>query len=179
MLTLEQILDDVLIARIQAGDGSAAERLVARYQPPLRYFLIRLLGPGESPDDMLQEVWLSVFRQIRRLKTRESFSVWLYRIARNRAYDSLRRRRRFEALPDDRTESRDGDDEFTAEDAAAVHQGLDALSHEHREVLLLRFLEEMSYEDIAAVTGCTLGTVKSRIHYAKLLLRREMEASNA
>jgi RNA polymerase sigma-70 factor (ECF subfamily) len=66
-------------------------------------------------------------------------------------------------------------DDFSAEDAEHVHTALGLIAPEHREVLLLRFVEEMSYEDIARVTGCQLGTVRSRIHYAKRALRRVME----
>ena len=63
-------------------------------------------------------------------------------------------------------------------DAQQIHHGLDVLSPEHREVLVLRFLEDLSYHDIAAVTGCELGTVKSRIHYAKLMLRQAIGEMN-
>jgi RNA polymerase sigma-70 factor (ECF subfamily) len=68
-----------------------------------------------------------------------------------------------------------GDEGFAEEDARRVHAALDKLSAGHREVLLLRFIEDLSYEEIAQVTGCHIGTVRSRIHYAKRLLRREME----
>jgi RNA polymerase sigma-70 factor (ECF subfamily) len=69
-------------------------------------------------------------------------------------------------------------DDFSAEDAARVHRALDELEPEHREALVLRFLEEMSYEDMARVTGCPLGTVRSRLHYAKRALRRALERIN-
>jgi RNA polymerase sigma-70 factor (ECF subfamily) len=66
-------------------------------------------------------------------------------------------------------------DDFSADDAERIHTALDKLSPEHREVLLLRFVEDLPYEQIAQITDCNLGTVKSRIHYAKRLLRREVE----
>jgi RNA polymerase sigma-70 factor (ECF subfamily) len=179
MPPLESILDELLVLRAQLGDQLAARQLVERYQAPLRYFLIRLLGQRDGVDDVLQEVWLAVFRQIRKLQTREAFAVWIYRITRNRAYDFLRRARRSEPLPENAFSPADVDPEFTAEDAAAVHRCLNALSTEHREVLLLRFLEQMDYEQIADVTGCAVGTVKSRLHHAKLLLRQKMEQSHA
>jgi RNA polymerase sigma-70 factor (ECF subfamily) len=67
--------------------------------------------------------------------------------------------------------------EFTAEDAARIHDALDSLALEHREVLMLRFLENMTYEQIAAVSGCGVGTVKSRLFYAKRALRRDLEGA--
>ncbi len=95
-------------------------------------------------------------------------------------YAELRRRRpkvwpadEMDLIPNEETREAD----FTAEDAARVHAVLDQLAPEHREILLLRFIEEMSYEDIARVTDCQVGTVKSRLHYAKRALRRMMERS--
>jgi RNA polymerase sigma-70 factor (ECF subfamily) len=64
---------------------------------------------------------------------------------------------------------------FNAEDAAQVHAALDELAPEHREVLVLRFLEDMSYENIAQAIGCQIGTIRSRLHYAKRALRRALE----
>ena len=75
------------------------------------------------------------------------------------------------AVPDEP----DNTEEFWTDNAAEVHAGLDKLRPEYKEVLVLRFLEQMSYQDIAAVVGCKLGTVRSRIYYAKGALRKEME----
>jgi RNA polymerase sigma-70 factor (ECF subfamily) len=172
---LEHVLDDILVIQARSGDLAAAERLVERHQASLRYFLIRMLGPRDAVDDLAQEVWLAVFRQLRGLKSAEAFSTWMYRIARNRVYDLLRKARAFEELPDDIPAAGEAEDEFTPEDAAKVNRCLGLLNPAHREVLLLRFLENMSYEQIAEVVGLALGTVKSRIHHAKLLLRQKME----
>ena len=73
----------------------------------------------------------------------------------------------------DAAATNDGD--FSPEDAARIHAALDRLAAEHREVLVLRFLEEMTYDQIARVVGCQLGTVRSRLHYAKQALRRAIE----
>jgi RNA polymerase sigma-70 factor (ECF subfamily) len=69
-------------------------------------------------------------------------------------------------------------DEFTAEDAARVHAALDTLAPEHREVVVLRFIEDMSYDEIAKVAGCPVGTVRSRLHHAKRALRRVLEETH-
>jgi RNA polymerase sigma-70 factor (ECF subfamily) len=166
----------MLVVRCQTGEGDAFAELVAWYQPRLRYFLRKMLPDAGGTEDALQDVWLDVFRGIGRLADPGAFATWLYRIARCRAWRERRRRR----LPACTLEDLDvpdpaEEDDFTAEDAAAVHAALDHLSPEHREVLLLRFMEEMSYEDIARVTGCPLGTVRSRLSYAKRGLRRALE----
>jgi RNA polymerase sigma-70 factor (ECF subfamily) len=107
-----------------------------------------------------------------------AFVTWLYRIAQNRVRQELRRRRQPArpikeaaevAEPGDKTAG------FTPEDVARIHVALDGLALEHREALMLRFLEGMSYEQIATVSGCGVGTVKSRLHYAKRALRRVLE----
>jgi RNA polymerase sigma-70 factor (ECF subfamily) len=165
----------VLVLRCQTGDGDAFAELVAWYQPRLRYFLRKLLRDPGGADDALQEVWIDVFRGLARLADPAAFPAWLYRIARCRAPRERRGRPPPAPLDEhDPAEPADGDD-FTAADAEAVHAALDRLGPEHREVLLLRFMEEMTYEEIARVTGCPLGTVRSRLSYAKRALRRILE----
>jgi RNA polymerase sigma-70 factor (ECF subfamily) len=173
----ERVYRSVLVVRCQAGDRAAFEELLGLYQPRLRYFLARMIGDDHAADDLLQEVWLDVYRGLARLADPGAFPAWLYRIARRRALRELRKRHQppssLEGI--DLAGEADEDDDFSAEDAERVHAALGRLAHEHREVLLLRFVEDMTYEDIARVTGCPLGTVRSRIHYAKRALRRVME----
>jgi RNA polymerase sigma-70 factor (ECF subfamily) len=173
----ERVYRSVLVVRCQAGDRAAFEELVALYQSRLRYFLARMVGDDHAAADLLQDVWFDVYRGVARLAEPGAFAAWLYRIARRRAQAVLRKRRQplssLEGV--DLVGDEADDDDFSAEDAERVHAALGRLAPEHREVLLLRFIEEMSYEDIARVTGCQLGTVRSRIHYAKRALRRVME----
>jgi RNA polymerase sigma-70 factor (ECF subfamily) len=173
----ELIYERLLVVRAQAGDEAAFAELVERFSPRLRYFLRKLLGPGDGVEDALQEVWLDVFRHLPRLADPQALVAWLYRIARDRAFGKLRKSRR-DQLPLDETNVIDpaaaDDGEFSPEDAQRIHAGLDALPPEQREVLVLRFLEDMSYEDIARVVGCQLGTVRSRIHYGKRALRQAL-----
>jgi RNA polymerase sigma-70 factor (ECF subfamily) len=121
-------------------------------------------------------VWFDVYRGVARLADPGAFPAWLYRIARHRALGELRKtRQHLSSLEGIDLAGEEGeDDDFSAEDAVRVHAALGRLAPEHREVLLLRFIEGMTYEDIARVTGCRLGTVRSRIHYAKRALRRVM-----
>jgi RNA polymerase sigma-70 factor, ECF subfamily len=132
-------------------------------------------------EDVLQDVWLDVVRGLARLEDPQALVAWLYRIARDKAYGRLRKARRLE-LPLDEAQLaeepvEDSAEDFSAEDAATIHAALDELRPEQREVLVLRFLEEMSYEQIARVVGCRVGTVRSRIHYAKRALRERVRGS--
>jgi RNA polymerase sigma-70 factor (ECF subfamily) len=169
----------LLVVRCQSGDELAFEELLRHYQPRLRYFVHKMLREIHAADDVLQDVWLDVYRGVSRLADPRAFRAWLYQIARHRVLRELRKRRQsirpLETL-DIPVENCD-QAEFTKEDAGQVHAALDQLPREHREALLLRFIEEMSYEDIARVTGSPVGTVRSRIHYAKRALRRVIERS--
>lgn len=176
----DHIYQQLLVLRCQTGDELALAELIARFDRRLRYYLRQMLGDGI--DDVLQEVWIDVWRGIGNLAQPQAFATWVYTIARRRAQAHAKRLR---PLPTWRDESEvadaqvDGaDDEcFTAEDAARIHAGLAQLSAEHREVLTLRFLEDLSYDQIAEVIGCATGTVKSRIYYAKRDLRRVWETT--
>lgn len=147
-----------------------------RYHEGLGYYVRRLLGNAHLADDVLQDVWLTAFRRLPRLRNPRALPVWLYRIARNAALAELRGASGWAEQTEEPQAPAPGHEEpeFTPEDAARIHVALDRLRPEHKDVLVLRFLEEMSYEGIAAVVGCPLGTVRSRIHYAKQALRREM-----
>lgn len=172
----ERVYRSVLVVRCQVGDRAAFEELVELYHPRLRYYLTRMIGDEHSADDLLQEVWFDVYRGIARLTEPGAFPAWLYRIARHKALGQLRKKNQPPASLEgiDLAEV-EADEDFSAEDAEFVHAGLERLAPEHREVLLLRFIEGMSYEDIARVTHSPLGTIRSRIHYAKRALRRVME----
>jgi RNA polymerase sigma-70 factor (ECF subfamily) len=179
--TPEQLYERVLVVRCQAGDESAFEELVVRYAPRLRYYLRKMLGDGGGPEDAAQDVWIAVFRGLPRLTDAGAFPAWLYRIARDRAYRQMRRSARaYRPLQEaDLAEDGFADEEvLSAEDAEAIHVALDTLAPEHREVLVLRFVEDMNYEAIAEVTGCPLGTVRSRLYYAKRALRQALERMN-
>jgi RNA polymerase sigma-70 factor, ECF subfamily len=171
----ERVYRSVLVVRCQAGDRAAFEEVIQLYQPRLRYFLASMIGDEHAADDLLQEVWFDVYRGLARLADPGAFSTWLYRVARHRALVELRKRRQPLSSLEGIDLAQEGeDDDFSAEDAERVHTALGQLAPEHRDVLLLRFCEGMAYEDIAFVTGCHLGTVRSRIHYAKRALRRVM-----
>jgi RNA polymerase sigma-70 factor (ECF subfamily) len=176
MSSREQLIEQMLILRCQMGDKDAFAGLIERYQRPLRYFVSRLLDDAQTSEDIFQETWLTVIRRIHGLREPDAFSTWLYRIARNKVYQQLRRKKVWSELNENITvPNEDEDDSVSLEDMAKVHRCMKELRPEHKEVLMLRFLEQMSYQQIAEVLDCNLGTVKSRVYYAKLALRRELE----
>ena len=178
-MALDQRLENI-VHRCQNGERAAFEELFELYQPRLKYYVRRLDSDGANIDDLLQDIWLTVFKKIRKLKDAQSFAVWLYRIARNRVYDGFRRKDRFVKLPEDDEIGVSGGDEptFDANDAENLHKAMTKLKPYHREVLTLCFIEQMPYQSIADVVGCSIGTVRSRIFYAKQSLREEMEMQN-
>lgn len=175
----DQLYERLLVLRAQAGDEAALGELVERYSPRLRYFLRKLLSKADGAEDALQDVWLDVLRHLPKLAEPNALRAWLYRIARDRAFRRLRKSGR-EVQPLDETQltSLPNEDEpFSAEEARQIHAALDRLPAEHREVLVLRFLEDMTYDEIARVTASQLGTVRSRLHYAKRALRELLAPS--
>jgi RNA polymerase sigma-70 factor (ECF subfamily) len=173
---LDLIYERVLVVRCQAGDEAAFAELVGRYDARLRYFLRKLTAP-ERADDLLQDVWLDVLRHLPRLADPQAFRAWVYRIARDKAFGLLRRAQRAEQplgdtdVPDDSVDNGG----FDEEDATRIHAALDRLPAEQREVLVLRFVEAMTYDEIARATGQPLGTVRSRLFYGKQALRKLLE----
>jgi RNA polymerase sigma-70 factor, ECF subfamily len=132
------------------GDRNAFRLLVDEYDRRLLYFVRRILGETEAAYDVLQAVWLAVHRQVRSLDSPEAFRVWLYRIAHNQAVSELRRKANRPLLveePEMIAEEEALDDDLSLENAEMVHAALASLSVEHRQVLTLRFLEDMSLQD--------------------------------
>jgi len=167
----------MLVLRSQIGDEVAFQELLALYGPHLLRFTRKMIESPETADDLTQEIWVAIFRGLPGLRDVDKFRPWAFRIARDRIYREYRRRNvgvrplddnELEALPEIEETS------VTLE-AGELQESLDLIPPDQREVLVLRFFEEMSYEEIARVTGCTLGTVRSRIHYAKRALRNALE----
>jgi RNA polymerase sigma-70 factor (ECF subfamily) len=170
--TLHELDDGRLAQRHLAGDPQAFGALVDRYQLRLLNFVNRTIGDRERAEDLVQEVFIRVFRHLHRFDRTKKFSTWIYTIASNLAKNELRSRSRNPLV-------RHGPVDF--EDAAARPEDLFRRSHlaegvaqcvgqlprALRDVFVLRELEGKTYQDIAAITGCNLGTVKSRLSRAR------------
>lgn len=166
------------------GSRDAFEELVRRYQQKALALSNRLCGNPEDGADAAQEAFLSAWRNLPTFRGDASFSTWLYRLVSNASMDILRRRQRRDAHAGPSTD--DEENPFDAPDPAPAPQeiverrelrrelqaALDALSPERREVLILREIHQLSYEEIAAALSLDIGTVKSRIHRARESLRK-------
>jgi RNA polymerase sigma-70 factor (ECF subfamily) len=176
----DEIGETLLVLQAQRGNDHAFEQLMTRYAGRLKYYARRLLNTDHDVDDLLQEAWLAVFRQLPRLRSAAAFSPWVYRIVRNLAFRRIRDQDRLVYLTEE-TEPVVADSlepEFGADDARLIHECLAELSPHHREALTLRYVGEMTYEQIAETIGCRLGTVRSRLFHAKHALRRAVENQN-
>jgi RNA polymerase sigma-70 factor, ECF subfamily len=179
----QQIYEQTLVLRSQLGDEAAFAGLLTLHGPHLLQFTRNMMQSSpDLVDDLMQEIWLAIYKGLPGLRDVSRFRSWAFRIARDRIYREYRRRKmpgqsldesQLDELPE--TEA---DESSLAIDREELQRGLDTLSPEHREVLMLCFFEEMSYEEIARVTGITIGTVRSRVHYARHALRTALERKN-
>ncbi|NUP90701.1 MAG: sigma-70 family RNA polymerase sigma factor [Candidatus Sumerlaeia bacterium] len=185
--------DGPLVAAAQAGDLSAFDTLIRRHQDRVYNQAWRLLGDHDEASDLAQEVFIRVFRKIHLYRGDAAFSTWLYRVTSNLAknrWKQMERKGRSKTVSLDQPRPDDDDDRpLDKPDAAPsprqqaegrellghLEQELLGLGYEHREVLVLRFVENLSYEEIAEVLDANLGTVKSRICRARQELRRRMD----
>jgi len=162
-----------LILQLKQGQLEAAGGLMDLHGESLMRYLYTILGSREAAEDAFQETWIKVMEKIARFDNQTIFAPWLFRIARNTAYDALRRRRRLWPLSATRqTQELKGPDAEIADpkDFSRQLETRDTLGHlltslspDFREVLFLRFFQDQSYEEIAKHCHLPLGTVKSRL----------------
>ena len=182
MTEKEAIACELLVLRCRRGHREALEDLVQTWERPLFYYIRRLIDNEDEARHVLQQTWLKIFQGLKRLREPRKLPAWLYTIARRTAMSHLRARyseialfRSDERLP----ECGDGDAHLSFDNAERIHYGLDRLSLAHREVLTLFFLQDLTIEDIASVLEIPAGTVKSRLHHAKRMLRAILEAEES
>ena len=172
-----------LICRAARGDAEAFRQLVEAYQTPAYRLAARMCGP-DSAEDVTQEAFLAAWRALPDFRGDCRFSTWLYRLVSNAAIDCLRREKKHRDTGDvDDLELPDGGPSLQeqaerSDTRDAVRWALDRLSPEHRQVLLLRFMQELDYGEIARALNVSEGTVKSRINRAKSKLREVLAAGN-
>jgi RNA polymerase sigma-70 factor (ECF subfamily) len=174
--------DRRLIAECLGGQRDAFGELVSRYQARLYNAALRLVQSPDDAADVVQDTFLSAFLALHTFKGDAEFFTWLYRIAFNTAISFKRKKRPAVSLeankgensidPDDPSEYvRPGAELERTEDERQLTDAIARLSAEHREVLLLKDIEGLKYEDIAELLGVPIGTVRSRLHRARLELR--------
>ena len=176
----------MFVAEARAGKPEAWDRLFQRYQLPLYVYVFELVRHEQESLDIVQETFISAVRHIGGLREDAKFAPWLFGIAHQKCVGIWRKQNRRAAFhepePVDPSEadclSEESDPSETlirAEQEQAFLALLEKLEPPHRSVLLLHFIEEFSLEQIADVTGAQLGTVKSRMHYAKRALKKLLE----
>jgi RNA polymerase sigma-70 factor, ECF subfamily len=175
--------DSAVVTAFLGGEERAFSELVERYQTRLLNFIYRTIGDRDRAEDLVQEVFIRVYRHLHRFDRSKKFSTWVYTIASNLAKNELRNRSR-NPLVLFQTMQGSNDDEdrpLQFEDATSrpddlyrkrhlrelVEDTVSKLPEHHRQVFVLRELEGKSYEEIAEITDCNLGTVKSRLNRAR------------
>jgi len=169
------------VAQARGGDPAAWRVLFTRYQLPLYAFIFEMVRNEQASMDIVQETFAGAVRYIGGLRDDAKFASWLFGIAHQKCLLHFRKQHRdvwsdeeLADAPDDDAEW-PGDALLRREQAEEVRRRLEQLPPPQRAVLLLHFIEDFSLEEIAAATGVPVGTVKSRLHYAKRALRQLME----
>ena len=175
------VLEDNLIKRCRDGDQRAMEQIVKRYEKQVYNTAFGIVGNREDAQDITQDVFLTIWNKIGQFKFRSKFSTWIYQIAKNQSLNlkNLKKRRQTDATEIDDSQTWVPVDEQTPETTLLVNEqqklllrALDNLKEKHRTILVLREMEALPYDDISEVLGCSIGRVKSRLHEARMALRK-------
>ena len=180
---LRALTDGDLIVAAVGGRSDSFEELVRRYQRPITGYVFRIVGEYEASLDVTQEVFIKVYNSLAKYSSDYKFSTWLYRIAHNAAVDHLRRNSVSQQSLE--AENADGTFELQIESRAAspeqdhersqwrseIEVVVEMLPPAYRELIVLRHGQDMSYDEIADVTGLPLGTVKNRLFRAREMMR--------
>ncbi|MHC4971661.1 MAG: RNA polymerase sigma factor [Planctomycetota bacterium] len=184
--------DAVLVAQARAGDRPSFDALILRHQDRVYNMALRMLGHREDALDVAQEIFVTIFRSLDRFEEKARFSTWLYRVTVNRCRDELRRRTTVKhTRPRSLATPAHGDPEGRPDDPPArgasplqgavareteelVAGAIRELPEDAREVLVMRDVEDLSYDEIADVLEIPVGTVRSRLNRARTLLRERI-----
>jgi len=177
MRSTDRIYSELLVCRCQEGEREAFDELVQIWQMRLFYYVRRLIRDEDQAWQILQEIWIKVFRSLKRLKDTSRFPGWLYRIARHQAIDNIREeyRQSLRQVQLQQEYTSVDHERLTFDDADQVHFGLDQISVHFREVLTLFFLQDLSLGEISTLLHIPVGTVKSRLYFAKKALKAVIE----
>mgnify|MGYP001361447072 CR=1 FL=1 len=179
--------DEQLIARFQSGDERAYIELVNRYRDRLINFVYPFFGDFEQAEDVVQETMLKLYEKKHYYREIAKFSTWIYTIARNLANTELRKKKRRKTTYISRMTKDDRQYDIPAVQADLnqnlqnefirdrIHAAIKGLPEHFKTVIILRDIQELSYDDISNIVGVPLGTVKSRINRARLQLQAELQ----
>ncbi len=173
----ERVYLEYLVLQCRHKDQRAWNEMIRHYEKRLFYFIFQLVGHHQDALNILQNTWLKAFRSIHRLCEPTSLTPWLYQIARNTALQFLRSHHKTSSIEcyfesDPVVCDAEPEESYAAEQ---VHRSLKKLSHAHREALALYYLEDFSLQEIADILSVPVGTVRSRLYYAKRSLKSVLE----
>ncbi len=185
---LKELSDEELMHRVQEDDAAAFEELVERYQHCLNTYIARFLGSGSHVEDILQETFIRVWRHRSRYKTIARFSTWVYTIAGNLSKTELRRQRVRRSVPiKTGGESRDDEAVDVVDETArtddqvrrneirrTVSREIARLPDVYRGAVILRDVQDRSYDEIAGILNVPVGTVKSKVHRGRAILQKRL-----
>jgi RNA polymerase sigma-70 factor (ECF subfamily) len=170
------------VSQARAGEPAAWDALFRRYQLPLYVYVFELVRDEQASLDLVQETFIAAVKHLGSLREDNKFGSWLFGIAHQKVIQRWRKRTEvlFDEIPETMDEFEPSPDDLLIrrESETAFMKLLEQLPPPHRAVLLLHYIEEFPLEDIARITETQVGTVKSRLHYAKKSLRKLLEAKN-
>ncbi len=182
--------DWMVVQRVQAGDVAAFDQLILKYRERVYAMIYNMTSNREDAADLTQDSFIKAFQSINRFQGQSSFFTWLYRIAVNSALTHIRKNKlrsffSFDKVHEDPTVSavlnqltdkRDvARDVFVSELQEKLNEAMQKLSISHRTVVTLFEIDGLNHEEIADIMQCSVGTVRSRLHYAKQLLQGELQ----
>ena len=182
-------LDSALIKKCKSGDVEAFEHLINTYQKKAYNIALRIMANEEDAKDMAQEAFIRIYKSIMNFREESSFSTWIYRIVTNVCLDEVRKRKNRGTISIDAGINIDGSetkyelscDKETPEDIyektekkEIILETINELSEEYKSAIVLRDIEGFSYEEIATIMDCSIGTVKSRINRARNILKDKL-----
>nr|WP_276358065.1 RNA polymerase sigma factor SigW [Cohnella sp. YIM B05605] len=181
---------DARLARLaRKGDQRAFAELVSMYKDKLYHLAYRMIGNRQEAEDVVQDAFLRVFKNLDRYDENQKFSTWIYRIATNLCIDRLRKRRNVYSLDSESSEHEGLDgyamlpsDERTpeselllSETQKIVQEAMDTLPAKYKGVMVLRYMQDLSLQEISDVLGMPVTTVKTRVHRGREFLRKKLE----
>ena len=171
--------DAEIVQQVLSGKHEQYSRLVQRYQEPLIHFLRGILGSEDEVFDCAQEAFIAAYRNLWRYSPTHTFRAWIYAIARNKAIDLIRKRKREVpfTLDEGIVDHQPGPEEawLAKEQAINIQEILEELPEHYRQALYLRYQQELSYEEISTVLNIPISSVKTHLHRGKEKLRQIME----
>lgn len=185
-----ELPDQPLVERAQENDPDAFRQLVDKYKARIYYIAHRMMSNHSDADDVAQETFIRAYRGLKKFKGHSGFYTWIYRILVNCCMDALRKRKRggmdfqLNEAMDSEAPAPGGGAAWKPTDAlhgaelnelrSAVAEALKSLPPKHRMALMLHELEGMAHQDIAQIMGCSVGTARSRLHYARMKMQQKL-----